>query len=151
MSYDYFWHGSSSFKKNSPRYQYILYKHLNKLFAFLVFSCLLVSHFCLISYICNMWYFKNVSINTRACLYALKCKFIVVLYFLFIWRFCSSLGLFQRYQKKYFLLSVLYTWMGDFSATLIAFDWTSCPTVSMATPTFCCTLELALYLAGSLL
>lgn len=110
------------------------------------------------SCICKMWYFKN-KISVQLHKGMSLCTKIMQVYccflFLFILSFCSSLGLFQRYQifffKWYFLLSVLFRLMRIFTATLIpfSFDWTSCPTVPMATPAFSCTSELALYLAGS--
>lgn len=89
---------------------------------------------------CDIVKTRYLSIIIRACLYALKyCKFIVALYFLFISSFCGSHVLsaffgdiksfFKKKKNIIFFLSVLYTWMGICSATLIPFtsDWTSCP------------------------
>lgn len=64
---------------------------LSKPFAFPVFPCVSPSHFYpLWSHtgliICDISKARYMSINTRACLYALKCKPIVVLFYIF---FCS--------------------------------------------------------------
>lgn len=65
-----------------PRYQYIMPEQA-VCFLFFLFTPSPSTHFCPVwSYICSMWYFKTryLSINTRACLYALKCKFIFVVF-----------------------------------------------------------------------
>lgn len=69
------------------QYISVFYINLNKQFAFL--GCLVYfSPWLLSDVIIYLQYVilqkRYLSINTRACLYALKCKFIVVLYFLFL-------------------------------------------------------------------
>lgn len=77
---------------------------LSKLFASLSLPPVSPSHFCpswshtgLIT--CDFSKARYMSINTRACLYALKCKLIVVLFSSFLQ---FSLSFFQSY-KEYFL------------------------------------------------
>lgn len=109
---------------------------------------------------CDIVKTRYLSIIIRACLYALKyCKFIVALYFLFISSFCGSHVLsaffgdiksfFKKKKKHYFFLICTVYMNGNLLSNFNTFHLWLNLLSSMATPAFCCTLKLALYLSGS--
>lgn len=114
-----------------PRYftkisVYFLHKHLNELFAFLVFPVYFFpsSVYNSIFARCDISKARYLSINERACLYALKCcQFFVDLYF-FSFKFLLFFWSFSQVSDPFLMIFSLICTVhinGIFSATSIPF------------------------------